>query len=39
LVDSRSAEAGIRAEAAAATAAAVRALEEYELAFSSARRL
>jgi len=39
LVGSRSAEAGIRADAVAATSAAIRALEEYRLAFSSARRL
>ena len=39
LVASRSAEAGIRADAVAATSAAIRALEEYRLAFSSARRL
>jgi hypothetical protein len=39
LVGSRSAAAGIRADAVAATSAAIRALEEYRLAFSSARRL
>jgi hypothetical protein len=39
LAGSRSAEAAIRLEAVAATTAEIRALEEYQLAFSSARRL
>lgn len=39
LVASRSAEAGIRADIVAATTEGIRALEEYDLAFSSARRL
>ena len=39
LVASRSAEAGIRADMVAATTEGIRSLEEYDLAFSSARRL
>jgi hypothetical protein len=39
LVGSRSAEAAIRLDAVAATTAEIRALEEFQLAFSSARRL
>lgn len=39
LLASRTAEAAIRVDAVAATNTAIRALEEYQLAFSSARRL
>jgi hypothetical protein len=39
LVASRGAEAGIRADAVAATNAAIHSLEEYRLSFSSARRV